>query len=385
MSEKKLRNITDVICFLMILVYVMYLVATWGNLPERVPIHFNAHGIPDRYGKKGSLLLEPILGLLILALLMFCQRFPQWWNYPVEVTEENRERIFEIASKMMSVIKLLSIGVCLDAGISGNLGTAPMWPVWILIAGIFGGVFRRIFRVSKNGTFAVLSGFLCGYPMGAKVTADLLRAGRISQDEARYLLSFCNNTSPVFIINFIVWKTFGNESLMLPGLSILIGTPVLLSFALRKYYLKGRRAFQDPSPALKEKKTCFNFSVLDSCMMNSFEAIVKVGGYIILFSVLLSLLKELAGQSPAVMAAAPVLEVTNGILLIRSTVSDPGLCFAAVLGLTSFGGLCSIAQTQCMLEGTGLSVIPYTIQKLTAAATASLLAILYLTLFSPFH
>ena len=46
----------------MILGYVMYLVATWGNLPERVPIHFNVHGIPDRYGKKGSLLLEPILG-----------------------------------------------------------------------------------------------------------------------------------------------------------------------------------------------------------------------------------------------------------------------------------------------------------------------------------
>lgn len=246
-------------------------------------------------------------------------------------------------------------------------------------------VLGPLFSVSPGGCFAVLTGFLCGYPMGAKVTADLLRAGRISQDEARYLLSFCNNTSPVFIINFIVWKTFGNESLMLPGLSILIGTPVLLSFAFRKYYLKGRRAFPDPSPALKEKKTCFNFSVLDSCMMNSFEAIVKVGGYIILFSVLLSLLRELAGQSPAVMAAAPVLEVTNGILLIRSTVSDPGLCFAAVLGLTSFGGLCSIAQTQCMLEGTGLSVIPYTIQKLTAAAAASLLAILYLTLFSPFH
>ena len=37
----------------------------------------------------------------------------------------------------MSVIKLLSIGVCLYAGISGNLGTAPMWPVWMLIAGIF--------------------------------------------------------------------------------------------------------------------------------------------------------------------------------------------------------------------------------------------------------
>lgn len=254
-----------------------------------------------------------------------------------------------------------------------------------LITRLFGGLFRRIFRVTQNGAFAVLAGFLCGYPMGAKVTADLLRAEKISDREARYLLSFCNNTSPVFIINFIVWKTFGNERLMLPTLLILIGSPVLMSFIFRRIYLKGRHPFPEPSAALKEKKTRFDFSVLDSCMMNSFEAIVKVGGYIILFSVLLSLLEELSGQNSILMAAAPALEVTNGILLLSSCVSDPGLRYAAVLGLTSFGGLCSAAQTQCMLEGTGLSVIPYIIQKLTTAAAASLLSFIYLALFSPSH
>ena len=232
---------------------------------------------------------------------------------------------------------------------------------------------------------AMLTGFLCGYPMGAKVTADLLRAEKISDREARYLLSFCNNTSPVFIINFIVWKTFGDERLMLPTLLILIGSPVLMSFIFRRIYLKGRHPFPEPSAALKEKKTRFDFSVLDSCMMNSFEAIVKVGGYIILFSVLLSLLEELSGQHSILMAAAPALEVTNGILLLSSSVSDPGLRYAAVLGLTSFGGLCSAAQTKCMLERTGLSVIPYIIQKLTTAAAASLLSFIYLALFSPFH
>lgn len=254
-----------------------------------------------------------------------------------------------------------------------------------LITRLFGGLFRRIFRVTQNGAFAVLAGFLCGYPMGAKVTADLLRAEKISDREARYLLSFCNNTSPVFIINFIVWKTFGDERLMLPTLLILIGSPVLMSFIFRRIYLKGRHPFPEPSAALKEKKTRFDFSVLDSCMMNSFEAIVKVGGYIILFSVLLSLLEELSGQNSILMAAAPALEVTNGILLLSSSVSDPGLRYAAVLGLTSFGGLCSAAQTKCMLEGTGLSVIPYIIQKLTTAAAASLLSFIYLALFSPFH
>ena len=248
-----------------------------------------------------------------------------------------------------------------------------------LITRLFGGLFRRIFRVTQNGAFAVLAGFLCGYPMGAKVTADLLRAEKISDREARYLLSFCNNTSPVFIINFIVWKTFGDERLMLPTLLILIGSPVLMSFIFRRIYLKGRHPFPEPSAALKEKKTRFDFSVLDSCMMNSFEAIVKVGGYIILFSVLLSLLEELSGQHSILMAAAPALEVTNGILLLSSSVSDPGLRYAAVLGLTSFGGLCSAAQTKCMLERTGLSVIPYIIQKLATAMVTSLLSFLMLS------
>lgn len=254
-----------------------------------------------------------------------------------------------------------------------------------LIARLFGGLFRRIFRVTKNGAFAVLAGFLCGYPMGAKVTADLLRAQKISSEEARYLLSFCNNTSPVFIINFIVWKTFGEESLLIPTLLILIASPVLMSFIFRRLYLNGMSRFPEPSAGLKEKRTRFDFSVLDSCMMNSFEAIVKVGGYIILFSVILSLIKELSGQNGVLMAAAPALEVTNGILLLNSSVSDPGLRYAAILGLTSFGGLCSAAQTQCMLEGTGLSVIPYIIEKLATSAAASLLSFLYLALFSPFH
>ena len=52
--------------------------------------------------------------------------------------------------------------------------------------------------------------------MGAKVTADLLKKELITRDEAEYLLSFCNNTSPIFIINFIVWKTFGQEELLFP-------------------------------------------------------------------------------------------------------------------------------------------------------------------------
>lgn len=58
MSAKKLRTVTSVICLLMIFAYVIYLQVTWNSLPERVPIHFDIHGIPNRYGKKGFLFLN---------------------------------------------------------------------------------------------------------------------------------------------------------------------------------------------------------------------------------------------------------------------------------------------------------------------------------------
>ena len=152
MSAKKLRTVTSVICLIMIFAYVVYLQVTWSSLPERVPIHFNFQGIPDKYGKKGSLFFEPILGLLILGLMMFCEHIPRdWCNFPVEVTEENKERLYEIGIKMMSMIKLMTVAVCLYAGISGNLSTMPMWPVWILIGGIFGVVIWGIRAMKKAG------------------------------------------------------------------------------------------------------------------------------------------------------------------------------------------------------------------------------------------
>lgn len=69
---------------------------------------------------------------------------------------------------------------------------------------------------SYYGTFAVLTGFLCGYPMGAKTTSDLLNVNKISRSEASYLLSFCNNTSPAFILSYVVAQNMKERNLCIP-------------------------------------------------------------------------------------------------------------------------------------------------------------------------
>ena len=73
-----------------------------------------------------------------------------------------------------------------------------------MISRILAPILCRFFRVSPYGAFVILIGFLCGCPMGSKVAADLLKKDGISEREARYLLSFCNNTSPMFIVSYII-------------------------------------------------------------------------------------------------------------------------------------------------------------------------------------
>lgn len=249
-----------------------------------------------------------------------------------------------------------------------------------VISRIFGKTFSRIFATSGNGAFAVLAGFLCGYPMGAKVTADLLHTGRITRNEGCYLLSFCNNTSPAFIMNFIIWKTLGREELTIPSLLILFGVPVLLSFLFRRLYLGREKRFRSPEKSDRQTGNALDFSVFDSCMMDSFEGIVKVGGYIISFSILIALFREF-GDVLFFEAILPSLEITNGIVMLHESIADPMLSYALIMGLTSFGGFCSVAQTNCMLKGTGLPILPYIAQKLAASLAVSFLAYLYLSFF----
>ncbi len=239
-------------------------------------------------------------------------------------------------------------------------------------SGILGPVLQKMFRISADGSFAVLTGFLCGYPIGAKVTADLVRSNRITEAEGNYLLSFCNNTSPAFITSYLVIQNLKQDSLVLQTLMILYCSPILCSFLFRKYYIKSLPQKEHDS---RKHKLNFSFDALDYSIMNAFENITKVGGYIILFSILFAL-----GQRTPFSILFSAMEVTNGIPLIIKSGKDFSSIYIWTLALTSFGGICAIAQTKAMLTGTRLSIIRYTLEKLVTAMVTSLLAFIILRL-----
>ena len=82
------------------------LVATsWKTLPERVPTHYGFSGQADAYGDKSSLLLLPLLAGGLYAMLTALSFFPQRFNYPVQVNDENRERVQALALEMVGWLK----------------------------------------------------------------------------------------------------------------------------------------------------------------------------------------------------------------------------------------------------------------------------------------
>ena len=178
-------------------------------------------------------------------------------------------------------------------------------------------------------------------------------------------------------MNYVVLKSLKQEKLLIPSLLILFLAPILCSFLFRIYYLRKEPTHScsvSASPHLY-----FHFQIWDSTIMNGFEMITKVGGYIILFSVLITLFRELPCSSALwTTFILPSLEITNGIpMLLASGLSFP-FVFIYIMSLVSFGGFCSIAQTKCMLEDTGLSIISYTIEKLITATVTSFLSFLYI-------
>ncbi len=230
---------------------------------------------------------------------------------------------------------------------------------------IYAPILSRIFRISEEGCYAILIGFLCGFPMGAKTAADLVREGHISPGEGSYLLGFCNNVSPAFFLNYVCGASLGLGGPPARLFLLFYSIPILYGLITRPFFhftpenAKNRvpRAELLDAPTAMPSLHRLDFPMLDTCIMDGFSTITRLGGYIMLFTILVKLLGLLPLSSPALAVLSALLEVSCGVDRIASF-PGLGLVLRAALVCTcaALGGLCICAQTSSVLEGTPLSV-----------------------------
>lgn len=239
--------------------------------------------------------------------------------------------------------------------------------VFYHISGILYPFIHLLIPCSRNACFPLLSGFLFGFPMGSRICAQMLEENQLSKEEATILFAICNNISPMFIASYIVHDTLRQDSLLLPTFGILYLPPLILCRILYAFQRKSITQ-KETAPRLK-----LNFSIIDAGIMNGFEILCKLGGYIMLFSILLEQITFYVPQKLLQLPLCIPLEVTNGIRQISEEAFSPQLDYALILSLTAFGGLCGFAQTYSMVACQKLSMKYYLLVRISLAFCAFLL------------
>lgn len=249
-------------------------------------------------------------------------------------------------------------------------------------------ILGRLFRISSEGCYPILFGFMSGIPMGAKACADLVREGKLSRSQAQFLIGMCNNASPMFIIGYISITQLKLPSIKYALLVIIYASAILAALIWRLVYNLSHKKQTEaqindrPEAAGKSVKSKFSFELLDSCIMNGFETITRIGGYVILFSILAQILKELGGKVGIIKAVGmSLLEITTGISQLCSLNIENNAKIVLVAALASFGGLSGIAQTKSVLQDSRLSISSYIAIKLLNALIAGIFSLIYVFAF----
>ncbi len=301
----------------------------------------------------------------------------------------HKQKFYTLMAVGLTAVILLFPADCLSLALNGlNLWFGKMIPTlfpFMVLSGIMirmnltgafvrmlNPVLGRIFKVNPSCIYGIVIGFLCGFPMGAHVAAQLCEQKQISAGEASFLLAFCNNIGPVYFLSFVLPALFsGNIS---PGIKLCLlmgmyGLPLLYGLFLR-YTMYRNIIDPDGHEYYSGQRTISLAKALDESVFNSLTSIARLGGYMIFFNLLFILpdltsrILHLGSQASRtfVGSAGCLLEITGGIGLLGNQAP------AFVLCVLPFGGLSCIAQTYSMIKNTSLSVTEYVMHKMILTA-----------------
>lgn len=299
----------------------------------------------------------------ILLLLLFLLRYPQ------ESLAASREGmklwLNTLLPTLLPFLILTGFLVHTD-GIERIL--SPLSKIWKALLGL-----------SPAGAYVFLLGMLCGYPMGAKLASELFSYGKISRREAEYLLTFTNQASPAFLTTYLAHiclegKTSPREIILVMAASNFLCMLFFRFVVFRNSTLTKARE----NLSKKETSTISSpGSIIDVSIMNGFETITRLGGYILLFSLISACIRHYWKWSPTVCGLIlGTLEITTGLQQISRSGLPYEMRYPISMALTAFGGFCILAQTKSVTDK-HLSFLPYICAKcLNGAVTGGLLLVL---------
>lgn len=264
---------------------------------------------------------------------------------------------------------------------------------------------RPIFNVPGEGAFPFIMGIISGYPTGAKIVSNFKKQGICSNVEAERLLAFTNNSGPLFIIGTVGIGLFKDTytGILLFITHLLACITVGIIFRWWKSNPNKRKAILESNPnTLPSYVSLSNLGeVLSISIINSINTIFLIGGFIVLFSVVISILQNsqlinfiIQFLSPIFnnLGIAPtyiegffygIIELTNGVCtvanIVNKNISVNIILCAFLLG---FGGISICLQILSITSKNHISIKPYLIGKLLQGIFASIYTYIFLNIFT---
>ncbi len=250
--------------------------------------------------------------------------------------------------------------------------------------GLLHPLLHRIYGTSRNGSYTIIMGFLCGFPMGARIVGELYEQHKLSREESALLLSFCNNIGPIYFLSYVI-PTLGIDR---PGRPFLLmyGIPLLYGLLLMRIRPMMTRTVSscENHPEVRSLRaehpgSCSLLAAIDASVLSGLIGIARLGGYMVFFNLLNIVFQPFQHVNTNILNIYRcLLEITSGI-----DYSGRSINFA-ILILLPFGGFSCIAQTYSMIRQTDLSLRPYLYHKaVQTAITAACYLLLYLHGLTP--
>lgn len=274
----------------------------------------------------------------------------------------------------------------------------------ISICGRYLGKFMRpLFNLPGEAIIAIIIGTISGYPVGAKIVCQLENSHKLSKEEAERLVAFSNNSGPLFILGTVGITLFANRTIGILLLTSHIIASISVGILYRFWSPKTQNKLNSNLKTINISNNSSNISTsisfrnlgesIGNSIKNSIQSILLVGGFIVLFSVILSIFKNSGIFSyltsidsfinlPMYFSesfASGLLELTNGIKAISElSFENISLKIVSASFLLGFGGISILLQVFSIISKNHLSIKPYFIGKIFQAIFSSIYTYLFL-------
>ena len=268
---------------------------------------------------------------------------------------------------------------------------------------------KPIFNLPGVASFPFVMGLISGYPVGAKIVSDLYSNNLCTQKESERMLAFTNNSGPLFIIGTVGCSFYSNTSIGILLLishilssicvGIILGIISRIKSATNKFTANSTQSASanNFSSLLQDDIRIADLGgILGSAIVSAIKSILMIGGFVTIFSVILSILNSTKiltiisyfisnifhiNPDYIVGLLTGFLEFTNGLYKI-STINNKMLSINLIISsfIIGFGGISVTLQVLNIISKNKLSIKTYIFGKLLHGTISALFTFLILSI-----